>query len=115
MKQQANLFDVFRQEAPGVFSAYNGLIQSLIETKGLDAKTKQLLYIGMKMVTGDKTAVMFHIPMAKRAGATRDEIKDTVLLTITINGLKGLEYLPSALETYDSAMIESSVSEEVPH
>jgi alkylhydroperoxidase/carboxymuconolactone decarboxylase family protein YurZ len=115
MKQQTNVFDVFRQEAPAVFSAYNGLIQSLIETKGLDAKTKQLLYIAMKIVTADKTAVMFHIPMAKKAGATRDEIRDTVLLTITVNGLKGLEYLPSALDIYDSTMIESSIMEEVPN
>jgi alkylhydroperoxidase/carboxymuconolactone decarboxylase family protein YurZ len=111
MKQEPDLFDVFSREAPEVFSAYNGLIRSLIETKGLDAKTKQLLYIGMKIVTGDKTAVMFHIPMAKKTGATRDEIKDTVLLTLTVNGLKGLEYLPSALEIYDGTMIESPISD----
>ena len=105
MKQDPDLFDVFRQEAPEVFSAYNRLIQSLIELQGLDTKTKQLLYIAMKIITGDKTAVMFHIPMAKKAGATRDEIKDTVLLTLTINGLKGLEYLPFALKTYDGTVI----------
>ena len=109
MKSDHKLFGVFSHEAPAVFSAYDGFMQSLVETKGLDIKTKQLSYIGMKIVTGDTTAVMFHIPTAKKAGVTRDEIKDTVLLTLTINGLKGLEYLPSALEIYDRTVIDSTV------
>src|SRR6266540_1928040 len=104
MKNEMNPFDVFKNEAPEVFAAFNGLVQSLINTKGLDAKTKQLLYIAMKVVTGDKTAVQFHIPMAKQAGATRDEIKDTVLLTLTITGLKGMELLQPVLEIYDNGM-----------
>ncbi|HKH60811.1 MAG TPA: carboxymuconolactone decarboxylase family protein [Flavitalea sp.] len=105
MKQEPNMYDVFKQEAPEVFAAFNGLVESLINTKGLDAKTKQLIYIGMKMAIGDKTAVRFHIPMAKEAGATRDEIKDTVLLTLTINGLKGMEFLVPALQIYDAAAV----------
>ena len=103
MKQEANLYDVFREEAPEVFTAFNGLVQSLVNTKGLDAKTKQLLYIGMKIVAGDVTAVKFHIPMAMQAGATRDEIKETILLTLVVTGLKGIGILPAALEMYDAA------------
>jgi alkylhydroperoxidase/carboxymuconolactone decarboxylase family protein YurZ len=47
MKDQ-NPFEVFQKEAPEVAKAFDGLIQSLIHTKGLDAKTKQLVYIGIK-------------------------------------------------------------------
>ncbi|MEJ0105915.1 MAG: carboxymuconolactone decarboxylase family protein [Bacteroidota bacterium] len=102
MQTQVNSFDVFRNEAPAVFAAFNSLVQSLVDTKGLDAKTKQLLYIAMKLVTGDFTAIKFHIPMAKQAGATRDEIKETILLSLTVTGLKGIEFLHPALEIYDS-------------
>jgi alkylhydroperoxidase/carboxymuconolactone decarboxylase family protein YurZ len=42
--------------------------------------------------------------MAKAAGATRDEIKEVILLSLTVNGLKGIStYLPDALETYDNS------------
>ena len=56
----------------------------------------------MKLVAGDFTAVKFHIPMAKLAGATRDEIKETILLSLTVTGLKGIELLHPALEIYDN-------------
>ncbi len=37
----ANPMEVFQKEAPEVAAAFNGLIQSLVATKGLDQKTKQ--------------------------------------------------------------------------
>jgi alkylhydroperoxidase/carboxymuconolactone decarboxylase family protein YurZ len=69
----------------------------------LDAKTKQLVYIGIKSSTGDSTAVFFHVKMAKKLGATRDEIKDTILITLTVCGLKGVSTcLQTALDAYDN-------------
>lgn len=94
--------DVFQREAPEVSEAFDGLIDALRGTKGLDSKTKQLIYIGMKSAMGDTTAVYFHVPMAKKSGATREEIKDTILMTLTVCGLKGVvSSLPLALEVYD--------------
>lgn len=98
-----NPLEVFKQEAPEIQEAYAGVINALIASNGLDAKTKQLVYIAMKVVTDDKNAVRFHVPMAKAAGATRDEIKEVILLSLTVNGLKGISnYLPDALAIYDN-------------
>jgi alkylhydroperoxidase/carboxymuconolactone decarboxylase family protein YurZ len=97
-----NPYEVFQEESPEVFERFNELIQSLVETKGLDPKTKQLIYLGMKVVQGDDTAITFHVPMAKQAGASRDEVKETILLTLTVCGLKGVNtHLVKALEIYD--------------
>jgi len=42
--------------------------------------------------------------MAKQAGASRDEIKETILLTLTVCGLKGINTcLVKALEIYDNS------------
>jgi len=102
---EQNPFNVFKNEAPEVAKAFDGLIQSLIQSKGLDAKTKQLIYIGIKAACGDDMAVKFHVPMAKRLGATRDEIKDTILLTLTVSGLKGvITCLPRAMDAYDEEL-----------
>jgi alkylhydroperoxidase/carboxymuconolactone decarboxylase family protein YurZ len=104
MKQDINLIEIFYKEAPAVSKAFDGLIQALRDTKGLDDKTKQLVYIGIKAALGDTTAVHFHVPMAKKAGASRDEIKDTILITLTVCGLRGVATcLPMALELYDKA------------
>jgi alkylhydroperoxidase/carboxymuconolactone decarboxylase family protein YurZ len=41
--------------------------------------------------------------MAKKLGATRDEIKDTILITLTVCGLKGVSTcLQTALDAYDN-------------
>ncbi|MDP4268594.1 MAG: carboxymuconolactone decarboxylase family protein [Bacteroidota bacterium] len=99
-----NPMEVFQKEAPEVAEAFNGLIEALKSTSGLDAKTKQLVYIGIKAAMGDTTAVYYHVVMAKQLGATRDEIKDTILITLSVCGLKGVaSCLPVALEVYDKA------------
>ncbi|MEA4907364.1 MAG: carboxymuconolactone decarboxylase family protein [Anaerolineaceae bacterium] len=92
---------VFQNEAPGVAAAFNGLIESLTTLDGLDAKTRQLIYIGIKAAQGDAGAVIAHTPMAKAAGASREEIRDTVLLTLTVCGVRGVvNCLSPALEAY---------------
>lgn len=103
MEQQNNPLSTFYAEAPKVAAAFDGLIDALRATTGLDAKTKQLVYIGIKAATGDLTAVHFHVPMARQLGATREEIKDTILLTLTVCGLSGVAgCLSAALKAYDA-------------
>ena len=95
-------FAAFQQEAPAVAAAFGGLVDALVASKGLDAKTKQLVYIAMKAAIGDPGAVFAHVPMAKKLGATRDEVKDTILLTLTVAGLRGVNTcLAEALDLYD--------------
>jgi alkylhydroperoxidase/carboxymuconolactone decarboxylase family protein YurZ len=97
-----NPLEVFQKEAPEVAKAFDGLIESLKNTTGLDPKTKQLIYIGIKSTMGDSTAIYFHVQMAKKLGATRDEIRDTILITLSVCGLTGVATcLPTALEIYD--------------
>jgi len=96
-----NPMELFQQEAPEVAAAFNGLIMSLVGTKGLDAKTKQLIYIAMKASMGDSMAVRAHIPMAKAAGATRDEVVDAILMTLTVSGIRGVvSCLPEAVKQF---------------
>ena len=97
-----NPLETFKQESPKVQKAYAEFIDSLIEVEGLDNKMKQLIYIGMKMIADDDRAVKMHVPMARAAGATRDEVKSTVLLGLSVIGLKAAsKYLPIVLECYD--------------
>jgi alkylhydroperoxidase/carboxymuconolactone decarboxylase family protein YurZ len=101
-----NSYQVFMKEAPEAAAAFNGLIQSLTMPNGLDQKTMQLIYIGIKASQGNVNAVSAHVPMAKQAGASREEIKNTILLTLTVNGVSGvLSCLEPALTAYDNAIL----------
>lgn len=99
---QSNPMEVFLKEAPDVAKAFDGLIKSLVATEGLDQKTKQLIYIALKASSGDQMAVKFHVPMAKAAGATKEEVVDAILLTLTVSGLRGVvSCLPDAVQQFE--------------
>lgn len=94
--------EVFQKEAPEVAAAFSGLIQSLVARDGLDQKTNQLIYIAMKASTGDIAAVKAHVPMAKAAGATKEEVVDAILLTLTVAGIRGVvSCLPEVVGQFD--------------
>jgi alkylhydroperoxidase/carboxymuconolactone decarboxylase family protein YurZ len=102
MTTENNPVFVFQNEAPQVSAAFDGVIAAICAMDGLDAKTRQLIYIGIKASQGDDRAVMAHVPMAKAAGARREEIRDTILLTLTVSDVKGVfSCLSCALDTYD--------------
>ena len=96
-----NPMELFRRESPEVARAFDGLVASLVASRGLDEKTKQLIYIAMKAAMGDDTAVKAHLPMARRAGATREEVVDAILMTLTVSGIRGVVHcLPEAVKAF---------------
>ncbi len=97
-------YQIFQEESPEVAAAFNKFIETIAKPSALDGKTKQLLYIAMKIVTDDVGAAVMHVSFAKKMGATRDEIRETVLLTLTVVGLKGVNTaLANVLDAYDKA------------
>jgi len=97
-----NPMELFRREAPEVAKAFDGLIMSLVASRGLDQKTKQLIYIAMKAAMGDDAAVRAHLPMARQAGATKDEVVDAILMTLTVSGIRGVVHcLPDAVKAFE--------------
>ena len=94
--------ELFKQEAPEVARAFDALIQAIVASKGLDEKTKQLIYIALKASEGDRAALSFHVPMARQLGATRAEVADAIILTLTVCGLKGVTTcLPDAMAFFE--------------
>ncbi len=47
-------------------------------------------------------AVKAHVPMAKAAGATRQEVIDAILMTLTVSGIRGVVHcLPEAVRQFE--------------
>lgn len=101
-----NPMEVFMREAPAAAEAFNGLIDAICSSSdGMDAKTRQLAYIAIKASQGDMAAVYAHVPMAKAEGASRGEVRDAILLTLTTAGIRGVvSCLGPAMEMYDTGL-----------
>ena len=100
---KTNPMEIFQAEAPEVAKAFNDLIGAIVASKGLDEKTKQLIYIAMKAANGDETAVKFHIMMVKQLGATKAEVVDAILVSLTVSGIRGVaSCLPYVVELFET-------------
>jgi alkylhydroperoxidase/carboxymuconolactone decarboxylase family protein YurZ len=100
----ANPMNTFAEEAPEAAQAFDGLIRALCSRDdGMDGKTRQLAYIAMRAAQGDAASIYAHVPMAKAEGATRGEVRDAVLMSLTVSGFRGVaSCLEPALEAYDA-------------
>ncbi|MDA8227287.1 MAG: carboxymuconolactone decarboxylase family protein [Desulfitobacterium hafniense] len=78
-------------------------IKKLQSASKLDAKTFQLIYIALQAQNGGAGSVAGHTALAKKAGATREEVMGAVLTTLML-GVNGVaDCLAVALESYDNA------------
>jgi len=73
----------------------------------LDEKTRQLIMLAIQVNSPSPEAIKIIIPKAIRAGANRDEIIDTLILTIPVVGLstvlKMLSFVLRELESLEKA------------
>jgi alkylhydroperoxidase/carboxymuconolactone decarboxylase family protein YurZ len=94
-------YEIFQLECPELAAKFNELVQVQRSVKGLDQKTKQLINIAIQTSIKNPTGVRMHAMMAKKDGATREEVISAVSMNLHLTGLSNvLECLPSAIEGY---------------
>ncbi len=80
-----------------IIKSYQKMVSNL--GKHLDEKTRQLIMLAIQVNSPSPDAIRILIPKAVRAGATPDEIIDTLILTIPVVGLSTvLKMLPLVLK-----------------
>lgn len=92
---------MFQSEAPQHASAWMQLVQNLSEACVLDEKTRELAYLAVLAVLRFESGIPFHVQMAKKAGATRNEVISAILLGLTPAGHAVTQVLPAAVEAFD--------------
>jgi alkylhydroperoxidase/carboxymuconolactone decarboxylase family protein YurZ len=102
---EKNPFTVLKEESPQVSEAFFNLIGAISSSGSLDEKTRQLIFIGIMASKSDTSAVTSHVPMAVSAGASREEVRDAVLLSLPTSGLQGITHcLIPALEAFEACV-----------
>ncbi len=99
----SDAFATFQREAPRHAEAWMAAVQGLGAADALDEKTSHLVYIGILAAQRLVSGVPFHVKLARRAGASREEVISAVLLGLPAAGNGVTQALPAALAAYDEA------------
>ena len=94
-------FQVFFRETPEVAAAWMGMDQTLAEHSALDPKTAELAYLAVLAALGLERGIAFHAAEARRLGASRDEVRSTILIGLPAAGNRVIESLAEALRPFD--------------
>ena len=86
MGQLPKPYQQFRTNYPQVYKAYEQLGEAAANAGPLDAKTRELIRLGMSAANKSESAVKSHTHRALDAGATTEEIEHALLLGINTLG-----------------------------
>jgi alkylhydroperoxidase/carboxymuconolactone decarboxylase family protein YurZ len=94
-------FKAFMNEAPKHAGAWSVMIQGVAEASALDSKTSALAYLAVLSALRLESGVPFHVLLAKKSGASRDEVISAILVGLPAAGHGITQVLPAALTAYD--------------
>ena len=94
-------FKAFMSEAPKHASAWGAMVQGIAEASALDSKTSALAYLAVLSALRLESGVPFHVHLAKKSGASRDEVISAILVGLPVTGHGVTQVLPAALAAYD--------------
>ncbi|MDA0867039.1 MAG: carboxymuconolactone decarboxylase family protein [Cyanobacteria bacterium] len=89
------------QDLPEVMQAFYGLSHSSSVAGVLDPKTKELIALAIGVATHCDGCIAFHTQAALRAGATRQDIVETLGVTIAMGGGPSLMYATHVMEALE--------------
>jgi AhpD family alkylhydroperoxidase len=101
-----------RAGAPEVMKAFGVLAQAATAPKALDTKTKELIALGIAVATRCDPCITFHTESARKHGASREEIMETVSMAIYMGAGPAVMYAAQAVEAYDQYAAKAAVPAE---
>jgi len=99
----SNAFQAFAAEAPAQAGALMEMAKKLDAASALDKKTGALAYLAVLAALRMESGVPFHTMLAKKAGATREEVIGAILTGLPAAGISVTQSLPAALAAYDAS------------
>ena len=93
--------------APEAMTAFQGLMKSVSKDDALPAKTKELMALAIGIAMRCEGCIVFHVHNAIRHGATRNEVAETIAVTVEMGGGPATVYGGKALAAFDEFSSES--------
>lgn len=90
-----------RGGAPGVLKNFSALAQAALKAGALDAKSKELIALGISVAIRCDDCIAFHAKAAVERGATREEVLETLGMAIYMGAGPSTMYASHAIEAFD--------------
>lgn len=84
-----------------VNGSFNELAKHATKPGALDTKTKELIAVAIGVAKQCNECIGFHMKAAIMAGATREEVSETLGMCVYMGGGPSLMYAGKALAAYD--------------
>jgi AhpD family alkylhydroperoxidase len=91
----------FRSAQPDAAAGFAGLSKAAMAEGALSVKQKELICLAIGIAKQCNDCIGFHVKAAIRAGATREEVAETISVTMYMGGGPSYMYGARALEAYD--------------
>jgi len=108
----SGLVKQLRVGVPDTMKAFGALAQAATQAKALDTKTKELIALGIAVAVRCEPCISFHVESARKNGATRDEVMETVGMAIYMGAGPSVMYAAEAVEAYDQYTAKAAVAAE---
>lgn len=102
-----------RVGSPDVMKSFSAIAQAALRPGALDAKTKELIALGISVAIRCDDCIAFHAKAAVERGATRAEVIETLGMAIYMGAGPSAMYASHAIEAFDQ-FAEASVSAQLP-
>jgi len=99
-KELSALLRNLRGGVPEVMKAFAGIAQAATVSKALDAKTKELIALGIAVAARCDDCIAFHAKAAAEQGASKDEVGETLGMAIYMGAGSSAMYASHALEAF---------------
>lgn len=85
-------------EIPGVMQSFGSLHEASLKSAALDNKTKELISLGIAITVRCDGCISFHVHDSLQAGASKEEIAETVGVAILMGGGPSVVYGIEAMQ-----------------
>ncbi len=102
----------FGREMPGPMTGFARLHKKAVEDGALSAKIKELMALAISIAVHCDGCVVYHVHDAVAAGATRQELLETLGVGLMMAGGPGSMYVAQAMDAIDQFMAEAAKSQE---
>lgn len=86
------------KEIPDTMQAFSKLHEVSLKTNAISTKIKELIALGIAITVRCNGCISFHVNDALKAGASREEIVETIAVAVMMGGGPSVVYGTEALE-----------------
>lgn len=101
LDSQSETLAEFRRTQPEAGAAFTAMHRAAIPAAAMTMREKELVALGIGIATRCVDCIGFHVQGAAKAGASRDDIAETISVAIMMGGGPAYMYGVKALEAYD--------------